>query len=206
MGLLTLFLGSLVTQRYGVDGSLVLEPEKENSWVFLPDRQLGVYASLDGRNLRKIKLEDVDLISKDKNLTWSLGDYKMKVLRYLHHSKRKSQVVEVFEPRALPALQFELKNKKLHFLRWLVLSQKSGSETLDLGPAKVTLLSQSFSKNPLVREKPHLVLKIKDSQQISYKSYKGGSSYISGCVTKGRCVAARLDGLTISFDELLFPS
>jgi len=180
IGLLMIFLGSIVTQRYGVDGSLSLdvkeareETKNKQKWIYLPERELSVYASLDGQNLREIKKRKVNFIGKDLGLTWSLGEYELKILDYIHHAKRKSQVKKASKKKGFPALQIELKNQNVHVLPWIILDRKKGFKTLDLGPAQVTLVSEDYDQEVAFSEKPHLLLRPFGETQVRYEIYKG---------------------------------
>ncbi len=174
VGLLMIFLGSLVTQKYGVDGSLALElKDEKQKWIYLKDRELSVYASLDGQNLREIKKQSVDFIGKKTKLKWNIGSYELEVLDYIHHTRRDSKIRESTDQRALPALQFELRNENTHVVPWILLERKKGFKTIDLGPAKITFCSQNYDKKISLGKKPHLLLRPSNKNQIHYELYKG---------------------------------
>ncbi len=143
IGIITLLFGAWLTQKYGVDGTLMFEQGQERRSVVTHDRQLAVYSSLDGNSLRSIYETDVDFlthpVSPEKPFVVPLGSDEMKFIQFENFAFRESEILESSKTRDGPAIRFQLENPNVNMTQWLRRDSHSRNGEIDLGPAIVVL-------------------------------------------------------------------
>ena len=161
LGILTLLAGSLWTYLWGIDGSLYLPIKSKNRYISLPEKEIIIYASFDGKAFtpflrEKIQfpkvgsLENLGVFQKKKSplIKLSLGKDEISVVDYIPYALGKRTFKEantnIQEKHSSPALLFQVKSKKIqqNNSQWLWQKWSALPAYKDLGPARI-LLSQS---------------------------------------------------------------
>lgn len=146
VGIITLLIGSYITQKYGVDGSLAFEPGQSKSAVTVKERELAVFSSLDGNSFTNLFNSEVDFLrhppSSERPYVVRLGSDEMHFTRYEHFAFRESEISPSPNERDGPAIRFQLENPNVNMTQWLRRDSRSKSNEIDLGPAKVKFASE----------------------------------------------------------------
>lgn len=150
-GLITLIMGSFITQQKGIDGNIALGITEATDSFFVPDNELHIYQSIDGRPFALLVQTPADFENHPpdkKNYQYKLADDDvLKVTRFIEKAQRKVDVVDGSDDQGrnnqLPALRFQLYNDRVKVSEWLGLD-KTLPPFYDLGPATV-----SFIQGPL---------------------------------------------------------
>lgn len=146
VGLLVLMIGSYLTQKVGLDGSLTLPINGSSGLVSITQKDLSLYASFDGDNYKLLHQEEVDFISKspaDKDYSVKAGEDLIKVKKFYPFAVAKQIVKKTNKEWDRPAIRFLLKNENVNFSDWMVLDRSVVKR--DLGPAQI-LFSKDFDK------------------------------------------------------------
>jgi hypothetical protein len=158
IGIITTLFGAYLTQTEGVDGTLSFEPGQSQKYVVVKNRDLIVYATMDGDNVRPVFQEEVNFLkhppSPDKPLIIPIGSEELDVVDYYHYAYRESEISP--SDRALdgPAVRFQLENERVNQTEWLRRETRRTFQSLNLGPAQVVLSDGSYKstsdKNEIV--------------------------------------------------------
>ena len=148
IGILTLLFGSWITQKFGVDGSMVFEIGETAKHVTSHERDLSVIASLDGTAFNTIFENEIDFLrrppSDKKPYQVNLGADTLNFVEYHHFAFREAEVVPSDDPADGPAVRFQLQNANVNMNEWLRRDRTKAEAQLNMGPARVVL-----ARNPV---------------------------------------------------------
>lgn len=164
LGIITILVGSLVTQFYGLEGSLALQEGEKGSRVTLDQPVL--YFGTGSKSLNEIEAEfRWRPPTEERPVRIKVSeDYTAVVDRYYHHSL--SEVYYESGEAGLPALKLNLKNQQVDASEWLT----TAVGDVSLGPATLSFRRLpdeaavgSFLKGDWVTNKGELQLLIGDA-------------------------------------------
>lgn len=146
IGILTLLFGSWLTQKFGVDGSMIFEIGETTRFVQSHERDLSVIASLDGNTFNNIYEQEVDFLSHPINekhpFNVHLGSDTLQFDQYEHFAFRESEVLPSDDKLDGPAVRFQLQNANVNLNEWLRRDRTKAEAQINLGPARVVLARQ----------------------------------------------------------------
>ncbi len=139
LGIITILIGSFLTQRLGVDGNLPIYEKSADNEVVLNDLSLSL---IDEKNDKKQEFKIRESVNAKEGKMFSVGI-----------TNNTSLVVDGFIPRAvlrkkfLPsetkvggsALKVELYNDRFHISEWLYSTEPGLPSKISLGPAELSL-------------------------------------------------------------------
>ena len=143
VGIIILLIGSYVTQRQGIDGSMAFQIGEERRQVQVKERDLLVYASFGDGGMQNVYDGAPDFLreppSEKRPFVVNLGQEQMKFVEYHHFAFREEENRP--SPDALdgPAIRIQLENPNVNMTEWLRRERGRDSAELDLGPAKFVL-------------------------------------------------------------------
>ena len=202
-GIVILIIGSYVTRKIGVDGSLALNIGETGRHVSINETDLIVYKLQDFERSEKVFSQDVDFMvnSPKKNpLKLWVGEGtghkdELQVIDYMPYAKKDFQIKESNLVTDGPALRFQLQNSVVNMIEWVV---QSGSQPakLDLGPAVIVLARESYQtlggKNEIA------LFPTKDKNTLRYQMFsKDGQPTKSGLLPVGGVVDTGWMGLNL---------
>jgi hypothetical protein len=177
VGIMLLLLGALITQKLGVDGTLDFNIGEERRSLFLKDRELGVYSTLDGTSYTTLFQTDVDFLrhppSPQSPYIIHLGSDELRVIGYEHFAFRESEINESPAAHDGPAVRFQLENANVNLTQWLRRENQRPSGEVDLGPAKVVLASEIM---PPMGRNAVVLISHPDSPILDYIIYNKDNS------------------------------
>jgi hypothetical protein len=157
VGIILTLGGALFTQIEGVDGTLILEPGQPQKFVTIKERDLLVYATLDGNNVRPVFERQVNFLRnppKEAPLAIPIGSDQIEVIDYEHYAFRHAEILPSDKPMDGPAVRFQIENSKVNVTEWLRRETRKSYVSLNLGPAQVILSDGSYKpesgKNEIV--------------------------------------------------------
>ena len=198
-GIVILILGSYVTRKIGVDGTLSFDIGETSRNVQINETDLIVYKLVNMESSEKIFSQDVDFLvnSPKKNPVKILvgeGAQKdqIEIVDFMPYAKKDFTIQESNLITDGPALRFQLQNPFVNMIEWIV---QSGSQPakLDLGPAQVVLAKENYQtlggKNEIVlyptQNKNSLRYQIFDKDSKDAKPIKNGVVPIGGVIEPG---------------------
>lgn len=172
IGIIILLIGSVITQKYGVDGTMSFAIGEERRNVIVKERDLLVYASFDGQAMKNVYKGEPDFLvnppSQKNPFVVHLGSEKMEFYEYHHFAFREAEILESKRANDPPAIRFQLENPNVNVTEWLKRDSSRESNEVDLGPAKVVLASKALE--PSGRNEIILVPSA-DSKVLDYTIY-----------------------------------
>ncbi|MBN8540288.1 MAG: cytochrome c biogenesis protein ResB [Deltaproteobacteria bacterium] len=146
IGIIILLLGSLITQRFGVDGSISFGIGEKQKNIIVGETDLAVYSSFDGAQYAKLFDREVDFLKRPAGkipIVIPIPEGEIKIVESLPYAIREQKFVEA-EPdsKAGAAIRFQMQNPNVNITEWMLQPSKDGVETKDLGPAQVLIVSQ----------------------------------------------------------------
>lgn len=173
IGILTLLLGSLMTQISGLDASLVLPIEGKERFVLLPERRILIYSSFGSGNYTLMQEERVNFIRKDpkrKPHEIFLGGKRLKVLRYAPFVLVSERVEPSLKKTNSHAVQFVLDSQRGRVSRWIYKNFLRKEEVFDLGPLKVILREGPYD----IKKETALTLKLLQGRKVLVEVFRKG--------------------------------
>ncbi len=156
LGLIVLLLGSWVTQRAGVDGTLALAPGEAGRMARIDENRLYIFRTISGQAYDLVLNELLDFdqrrpLAKPLKFPFrdASGEQDAQVLQYLPKAARTVFADDVPEGKGMPALRFQLTGSRANFSDWLFLQADTGA-TREVGPATFRFVRQK----PDLRVKP----------------------------------------------------
>ncbi len=147
-GILFVIAGALMTRLYGVDGHLRLKIGETGARLMTSSVLFTVYSSFDGKNLTELYKKRLKFFSKPpdpkKPLKVNLGSELLKISDFYPFAL--GRVTYQRAKKGGPALRFQIEGSRAGMVRWLFKSPWTDKAELDLGPARIVLLS-SLAKN-----------------------------------------------------------
>lgn len=195
VGILVLLLGAVVTQRYGLDGSMRFGIGESNQFVTIPMTDVTIWSSFDGDRFSKIIEQEVDFFlesPKQKPFKVTLPEGELVIDDYQPYVSASKQIVSSESPRAGSAIRFQLQNANVNTNDWLFQTRKGAVVSNQFGLAQIFL-------GPLPKEKPkenHLYLNPKNAKEIEYLvTYKKDLKPKTGTLQEGQSFATGWMGL-----------
>ncbi len=176
IGIIVLIGGSVITQYYGVDGSMAFGIGEKSKKIVVSDQDFVVYSLPTDR--APIKLYDyrgatgneVDFYihrpEKDP-LHIVLPDAVVDVVEFLPFALRDDKIVTSESVDDGPAVRFQLTNANVNLTDWVGGQPGKREAIKDLGPAQIILTNE----NPDMRGKFAIVLTPIDSEKLKYAIY-----------------------------------
>lgn len=196
VGILILLLGSWVTSRHGIDGSMAFEIGQTQDQVTVTERDLMVYSSFDGNTFQKLFEAPVNFLthppSRNKPYIAQLGNDEIKVIGYEHFAFRESQIAASDEEMDGPAIRFQLANDRVSQDQWLRIRRGGSGEEVDLGLARFRLVNEwQRPTNP-----NEIQFRVSKAYKLEYRLFnKSGKVANSGELQEGSALGTGWMGL-----------
>lgn len=192
-GIITTIVGGYITQKYGLDGQMVVPIGGKNSMVTIPVTDLVVYATFDGDRYTKLYDREVDFYKKrpssEKPYVVDLGADQLKIIEYVPYAFLDNKVVKTTEDTAGASIRFQLMNANVKQVEQITQPKKDRPVSFNLGPARVNLgpipedraSANEIYLNPVDNETVTYTVFHKDIQ----KPFKTGKMKIGDVVATG---------------------
>lgn len=157
VGIIVLILGGWVTQKFGVDGQLVIPVLKSNQEIMIPNTGLTVYTTFDGNNYRIVHDLEVDFynqkVSKSKPVDLYLNNKHLKVIDYSPYvrANQKIMTAEAADVSAGASIKFQLSNQNISQIETLTQQNKNKVAETKLGLLNIYL---GYNYKTLGRKQP----------------------------------------------------
>lgn len=144
IGILILLFGSILTMKYGLDGTVSIEIGKTGRQVMIPlQTDIVVYASFDGQGMTKLHEQEVDFLLRpptpDKPLLVSTDAGPIEFLEAKPYVIPSRQVFASELTKAGAGVRFQVRNERVNVIEWLVQKRQGALASHDFGPAQVHL-------------------------------------------------------------------
>lgn len=171
LGIIVLIIGSYITQKQGIDGSMVFGIGQSERLVSVTETDLIVYASDDGDNFIKLHEQESDFLknppTESDPVVIDVPGKKITIDAYMPYARRDLRFVESKFPNDGPAVQFQLTNGRANVLEW-VIQERNAPGVFDMGPAQVVVSKEDYfgsGKNEIV------LVRTKDPAVVSVALY-----------------------------------
>ena len=163
LGIITLLIGSFITQVKGVDGVLALSVGERGRMLRLDENMLYVFRAVPGKTYELALQKQLDFnLLKDMDHPASFttakefGSVPVDVLRYYVNAKRTLRVEDIAKG-GVPAFKYRILGSRANFQDWVFTQTDTPETRRDLGPALLRFMQgkPNFSNQ---EAKPTLVL------------------------------------------------
>ncbi len=142
LGIIVLLVGAFLTQRFGVDGSMVLAPGEKGRQVSIEEDRLNLYRAMAGESYELLlsqKLQLHPLREFKDPVTFFGSDSKgakipMTVVNYIPKARRVIDAAPSKDKSGVPALKFQLRGSRGNLEEWVFLQNDVGASR-EVGPA-----------------------------------------------------------------------
>lgn len=196
IGIIITLIGAVLTQKYGIDGTMAFKIGEERRRVTVKERDLVVYGSFDGAEVRPLIQKDTNFIThppseKDPFVLRLGGGDEIEVVKYLHLAFREEQIVKSDRMADGPAVRFQLKNDMVNVTEWIQRDQSKPFEELNFGPAKVILSDGSYK--PQVGANEIVLSPGRQADELRYAVYDKSN------LLKGRGVIREAESFSVGW-------
>ena len=202
-GLITLIMGSFITQQKGIDGNMALGINEATDNFFVADTELHIYQSLDSRPFALLYQGPVDFDRKPPRgdrYTYKLADDDvLRVVDYVEKGVRVVDVKKSEDHTKAPAVKFSLQNDRVNVSEWL----GTGSQIppfYDLGPAVVSYIQGPLPPSPQPQNKI-VIYMAKNQPQFAIYSSRKLTPQLEGAVEIKKPYATGWMNLQFKVDE-----
>ncbi|MCB0356586.1 MAG: cytochrome c biogenesis protein ResB [Bdellovibrionales bacterium] len=173
IGIIVTLIGALITEKLGVDGSMVFPIGQANRFVTVSEQEINVFSSFANGKPTRVFSSPVDFFKKPPNeqkpFLIQLGAEQMKVTKYFHYALGKEEFVAGNKLNAGPALRIQLQNQFINMTQWLYKAPGKAQEIITLGPAKIVIHDCDFKYS----EGNVMSLRPIANHKLSYDVYLG---------------------------------
>ena len=157
LGIIVLLIGSVITQRLGIDANLPVSEASQENKVILND--LVFIVADETNNLKKeFPIRETYRESSAKTLTVDLGQgHELYLDGFIPRAIPEKKFIESPIPGVgLPSLQVELFNSRFNLEEFLAIQHPSKPTEVNLGPALITfqVINSKEEENKFFRAKP----------------------------------------------------
>lgn len=143
IGILVLLWGSIITMKYGLDGTMAFEIGRGNRYVRMPETEVTVWSSFDGDRYSKVFEKEVDFFlhrpSGASPLSLPILEGEIKISDYQPFTLPNKVVEIAKDARAGAALRFQIQNSRVNVNEWMIQKRKGETAHHNFGPAQFHL-------------------------------------------------------------------
>lgn len=143
IGIIILLAGSLLTWKYGLDGSMRVGIGESNNLVQTAETDITVYTSFDGDRYTKTLEQEVDFFrrppSVEKPFMVPALKEDIRIVDYKKYVVPSKKVSEGLKGKSGAGLRFQLENPNVNMIEWLVQRNPKHTASINLGPATIYL-------------------------------------------------------------------
>jgi hypothetical protein len=144
IGILILLSGALITQKYGVDGSIRFAIGEKKSQVVVSETELTLWKSTDGVKYFPIMNHEIDVLKNPPHespidFPTDENGIQVAINDDIPFAEPHERVLESKEDHAGAGLRFQISNQNVNVTDWLVQSTDRSDSDYNLGPAVIHL-------------------------------------------------------------------
>lgn len=143
IGILIILVGSVVTLKFGIDGSMRVEIGQKNNLVQLPETDLTIYSSFDGDRYTKTLEQEVDFFkyppTREKPVKVATYNGEIQIVEYKKYVIPSRKVVDGEAGKSGAGIRLQLHNANVNTIEWLVQKKPNAMASQNLGPATINL-------------------------------------------------------------------
>jgi hypothetical protein len=158
IGIIVLLIGGVITQKFGIDGTMYFEIGTSSKVVTVAERELSLYATMDGSRFTDLAHRDVNFLkfpAKENNIKLPVKDGAIEIVDSLNYALVSERIVASSGELDGSAVRFQLANERVNELQWIVQTRKGKTTINEFGPLQMMLGSTeipSLGTNALALE------------------------------------------------------
>lgn len=208
-GIILIVVGGYVTQKYGLDGSLMLPVNGKNNYVQVPQTDVVVYATFDGDRYTKVYENEVDFFlhppTEEKPYKVNLGEAEIVIKKYLKYARVSKKLKKSTDANVGSSVKFQLQNANVQQVETLTQGSKTKTADVNFGPLKVVLGHNVKEKGRKDRSTNEIYFNAKNETELFYELYRKEEmkSFKSGVIKIGDVIATGWMGLELRLLDYL---
>lgn len=190
IGIIILLLGGVLTQQFGIDGSMYFEIGTSSRVVTVGEKEIVVYSTFDGSQFVELARRPVNFLkypAKEHKITFPVNNASIEIIDSLNYAQSSERIVASTGALDGSAIRFHLANERVNELQWIVQS-RSGKPTInEFGPLKIVLGDVNVPAGGV----NILALQAFDKDRVNYAIFKKEDSkaFMTGTLKEGEELA-----------------
>lgn len=171
LGIIILLFGGVLTQQYGIDGTMYFEIGTGSRTVTVTDKVLTLYSTFDGSQFVELFNKDVNFLktpAKEQSIKMPVDDGFIEIIDSLNYAQTSERVTPSTGALDGSAVRFQLANERVNELQWIVQSRTGKVASNQFGPLNLVLGSTELPTKGVNT----LALQASDKDHLSYAIYK----------------------------------
>ncbi|MFP5519218.1 MAG: cytochrome c biogenesis protein ResB [Bdellovibrionia bacterium] len=140
IGIIIILFGSILTQQFGLDGTMRIGIGESNGLVQVPETDIVVYTSFDGDRYSKVLEQEVDFFLKPPSVenpfVIPTVDKKMQIVDYKKYVIPAKKIEPATSGSWGAGIRLQVQSSVFNVVEWIVQRKKNLRETLNFGPAQ----------------------------------------------------------------------
>jgi len=197
IGIMILLLGSYITMKWGLDGSMRVAVNESNRFVQGPQTDLVIYSSFDGSGYAKLFEKEVDYFLRPPSkepVKVQVEGGEIQILDYEPYMLASKKITASSMAKAGAGVRFQISNANVNMNDWLVQRKEKEVQSKKLGLAQFVIVDE-FPKNPT--NENQFYIRPRDEKSVEYRiSYKDSRQPAKkGVLSEGQSVQTGWMGL-----------
>jgi len=176
IGIIVIIVGGWVTQKFGIDGSMLININGQNNFVSVGETDFVVYATFDGDRYTKFYEKEVDFFKKPpsekKPFIVNLGSQDLIVKRYFKYARVSKKLLKSDDENVGSSIKFQLQNANVKQVEVLTQPSKNKLSDVNLGPLKLYLGHDAVKEGRKLVDVNEVYFNSIDSDYIRYDLFK----------------------------------
>ena len=190
IGILIVILGSYVTQKWGIDGSMAFIIGQKRNFMSTTETFIHIYLAKNDQIFlpHRILSQRVHFLrNPPDNLKLKIQDYTLVIDKFHPYTRPQTQITASQKSFAKPAIHFVIQNAFASISEWLSLEDKLVAYK-DFGPLRVILTSQEgalkeVKGNTILLSLPPVSQSLKE--EMNYTLFSKGETIQKGVIRAG---------------------
>jgi len=140
IGIIILLLGGLITQQFGIDGSMYFEIGSQSRWVTVNEKEVSVYSTFDGNRFTDLFHREINFMkkpAKENPIAIPVADGSIEIIDSINYAQLSEKTVASVDPLDGGAIRFQINNDRMNELQWLVQARNQKTAVSEFGPLRV---------------------------------------------------------------------
>lgn len=171
IGIIILLLGGVLTQQYGIDGTMYFDIGSSSKLVTIGEKEISVYSTFDGSSYVDLAHLDVNFLktpAREAGIKIPVQDGFLEVVDSIDYAQVSERVVPSVGALDGAALRFQLMNAQVNESQWVVQSRSGKTAFAQFGPLQIIL----GQLDRPTRDANTLALAVNDQNSLKYAIFK----------------------------------
>jgi hypothetical protein len=142
IGIILLLIGGVITQHYGIDGTMYFEIGTSSRLVTVGEKEVIVYSTFDGSRFTQLAHKDVNFLkfpAKENPIKIPVQDGTIELIESLNYAKVSERVIASDGELNGAGVRFQLANDRVNEIQWIIQNRAGKKSFSEFGPLQMVL-------------------------------------------------------------------